>query len=130
MKILIKLTSLLVIILASAVARDFDQSMLVGTWGDSEDGGETFWAYNKYTGDGKLISWGKIPGAGISYEITSEYEIEKRDEENYSCITITGTSDPNVMPVGYNWCDKVVEVTNSEFTYMNDEGKTFTMYKQ
>ena len=112
------------------IASDFDKNNLIGTWGDSNDGVQTFWGFNKYTADDELISWGEIPGAGIKYEITSKYKIETRKENHFSCITVTGTSDPEIMPVGYNWCDQIVEVTDSEFTYMSDEGKTHTLYKQ
>ena len=103
--------------------------MIIGTWGNSDDGGKTFWAYDKYSSDGTVFSWGEVPDSDIKYEVSSKFEIKTVKGGYLSCLTITATSHSDMMPIGYHWCDKIIKLTNKEFTYMKDSGKSYTIYK-
>lgn len=61
-----------------------DIAKLVGSWGNSDDGGQTFWGYDKYLPNGVLVSWGTTNGG--QYSIEAIYKINRKLK---SCITIT-----------------------------------------
>lgn len=121
-----KLLSIIIqfVVACSVYADEFGANKIVGTWGDGANG------YNKYSEDGTILSWGEIPNANIKYEILSTYELEQRDGDTYSCITVTGSSHPEIMSVGESWCDKIIKVTDTEFTYITSEGNEYTMHRQ
>ena len=108
-------------------ARQIDTSLLIGTWGNSEDGGKTFWGYDKYLKDGTLVSWGAYPETDFSYKVRADYEVKVKFG-TFSCLTITESS-PITDFVGEFWCDEIIELTAETFTFKSSDGELTTLYR-
>lgn len=113
----------------SAMAGSIDPQQLVGVWGNSSDGGKTFWGYDQYFADGSTRSWGTVPNTTIHYEVEAMYNVKQKFDIT-NCLTIVGTSHPEVMPVGSSWCDEILEVNDSFLTYKSSDGSIVTLYRQ
>ncbi|MBD1389682.1 hypothetical protein IC617_09595 [Neiella sp. HB171785] len=122
--------SLLALVNAPAVAgQHIDPQKLVGIWGSSDDGGETFWGYDQYFTDGSTRSWGTVPQTNIRYEIEAFYNVKQKFDVS-NCLTVTNSSHPELMPVGSSWCDEIIEVNDDQLTYRNTDGSLVTLYRQ
>ena len=113
----------------SAVATEIEFKNLVGIWGNSEDGGKTIWGYDQYFADGTFKSWGEIPMYSIKYEVEGSFEV-KKELKTKSCLTISKTSDANIMPIGENWCDEIIELNDKVFRFKSRDGEITTLYRQ
>ncbi|MBW8190267.1 hypothetical protein K0504_04385 [Neiella marina] len=113
----------------SAYADHIDPAKLVGVWGNSSDGGKTFWGYDQYFSDGSTRSWGTVPDTTINYEVEAFYQVKQKFDIT-NCLTIVGTTHPEVMPVGSSWCDEILEVNDSYLTYKSTDGSVVTLYRQ
>lgn len=116
----------LLILSASVFAAPIDTAKLVGTWGNSDDGGKTFWGYDKYLPNGVLVSWGTT--FGVQYNIEATYKI-KRKFKVESCITII-KADVDEEFIGQSWCDEIVELNDEIFKFKSDDGEVTTLYRQ
>ena len=110
-------------------AQDKVKNDLIGVWGNSEDGGKTFWGYDEYLPNGTLFAWGTLPGSHVSYNIEASYNI-KKEAALMSCLTINKSSEPEFIPVGLYWCDEIVEVNSGIFKFKDEDGEVTTLYKQ
>ncbi|WKE64257.1 hypothetical protein PVT67_11200 [Gallaecimonas kandeliae] len=125
----IALIPLLLAFSLPAMAASLDISKLVGIWGNSEDGGKTFWGYDQYLADGSTKSWGTVPNSEFSYEIEGRYEIKEKFG-TLSCVTVTKTSAPALVPVGSRICDTLIDINDKTFVFKSDEGEVTTLYRQ
>ncbi|WP_334013678.1 hypothetical protein [Alteromonas sp. S167] len=117
---------LLLFFTSGSFAAQVDMSKLIGTWGNSDDGGRTFWGYDKYLPDGVLVSWGTT--YGVKYNIEAMYKINRKFKIE-SCITIT-KADIGEEFVGESWCDEILELNDEIFKFKSDDGEITTLYRQ
>ena len=113
----------------SSVANEIDSNYLIGVWGNSEDGGKTIWGYDQYFSDGSFKSWGEIPQPPIKYELEGTYKVKHKFKSS-SCLTISKTSDPEIMPIGEHWCDEIIELNDKVFLFKSSDGEITTLYRQ
>lgn len=118
---------LLLCFVSASFAKPVNTALLIGTWGNSEDGGETFWGYDKYLEDGTLVSWGTYPETEFSYKVRATYAIKVKFG-TFSCLTITESS-PMTDFVGEFWCDEIIELTSETFTFKSADGEVTTLYR-
>jgi len=114
----------------SSFADEFSPALLVGVWGNSDDGGKTFWAYDEYTTDGKILSRGEIPGSDINFKIETAYNLKKKEGTYFNCLEIISTSHPEMLPVGKKWCNTMVKIDSKEFHFINKRGKARVLFRQ
>jgi hypothetical protein len=127
---MIRLIFCLLFLSFSSLADEFSPELLVGVWGNSDDGGKTFWAYDEYTADGKILSWGEIPEANINFKIKTIYNLKKEEGTYFNCLKIVSTSHPEMLPVGEKWCSTMVKIDSKEFHFVNKQGKYRVLYRQ
>ena len=103
---------------------------LIGVWGSSEDQGKTFWGFDQYAANGKLISWGTLPDSELSFELEGHYEVLSDQQSAISCIVITRSSHPDMLAVGDEICSLIVKLSATELHYVDTEGEYHVLYKQ
>gem|GEM_PF-4910589 len=103
MRILIYLIFISVFIVGDAVGNDY-KTLIVGVWGNSDDKGKTITGYEHYLANGTLKSWGILPDTNLSYEIEATYKLIHKFSVR-SCMKVTKSSVPHLLPVGEYWCD-------------------------
>lgn len=113
----------------SSIANEIDPKDIIGIWGNSEDGGKTIWAYDQYFPNGSLKSWGRIPQTPIQFKVEGTYEVKHKFKTS-SCLTISKTSHPELMPVGEHWCDEIIELNDKVFVYKSSDGEITILYRQ
>jgi hypothetical protein len=113
----------------STVANEIEFKNLIGVWGNSEDGGKTIWGYDQYFSNGSFKSWGEIPMSSRKYEVEGSYEVKHKFKTN-SCLTISKTSAPDIMPIGEHWCDEIIELNDKVFRFKSSYGEITTLYRQ
>ncbi|TMP28085.1 hypothetical protein CWB99_01245 [Pseudoalteromonas rubra] len=128
MKKLIFLTALFIGI-SSSNASEINPKDLIEIWGNSEDGGKTFWGYDQYFADGSLKSWGQIPETPVKYKLEGTYQVKHKFKLS-SCLTISKTSHPEFIPTGTHWCDEIIKLNDKVFTFKSSNGKMTTLYRQ
>jgi hypothetical protein len=106
-----------------------DPNSLLGVWGTSEDQGQSIWGYDHYHADGTINSWGTFPDSIADFRVDGRYQISG-DLGQTICITISRTSHPEILPVGSQWCDQLISITEDEFTYQDSEGEQHVLYRQ
>lgn len=99
---------------------------LLGVWGNSNDGGQTFWAYDEYLPDGRLIATGIWPGNGKSFRAVANFQTKGRT----SCVRVTETSDAFIFPLGLSFCSEVLYIDKAVVRFKDlDNGGEFTLYR-
>lgn len=102
------------------------RAALIGTWGNSDDEGRTFWAFDEYFPDGRLIATGTLPENGKSFRAVANFQTKGR----LSCVRVTETSDPSIFPLGLYFCSEVLYIDNAHVRFKDlDSGKEFTLYR-
>lgn len=104
------------------------QAFLVGVWGSSEDEGKTFTSFDEYTNKGQILSWGYLTDISRYFELEANYKI-MGNSPYYSCVEITYSSEPSLVPVGVKWCDEIVYIDAERFIYKSDDGRYNTLYR-
>ncbi|GAB1623971.1 hypothetical protein AAOGI_40210 [Agarivorans albus] len=102
---------------------------LIGLWGSSEDQGQSIWGYDQYNADGTINSWGTFPDSIADFRIDGRYEISG-DLGTTICLTISRTSHPEILPVGTQWCDQIISISEDEFVYQDPDGEQHVVYRQ
>ncbi len=128
MKIL-TLIFLLITCSTSSFANEIKPENLIGVWGNSENGGKTIWGYDQYLSDGTFKSWGEIPGTSINYEVEGVYQLKQKFSTK-TCLTVSKTSHPDIMPIGESWCDELIELNDMFLTFKSSDGELTTIYRQ
>ena len=101
------------------------KKLIIGKWGNSKDGGNTFWSYDEYSNEGEIHSYGEIPGANLKFDIVSSYEIDGR----ISCATVNKTSHPDVMPIGSKTCSEIRDINQNKMILKHDDGELSILYR-
>lgn len=99
--------------------------LIVGKWGNSFDGGKTFWAYDEYTSDGEIISYGEPPESGIKFNILSDYKING----STSCAIVKKTSHPDIMSIGHKTCSEIRDINEKNIIFKSEDGKITVLYR-
>mgnify|MGYP000050074437 CR=1 FL=1 len=115
-----KLVQLFIIIIflsaCSSTPKRYEND-LIGVWGNSDDGGKTFWGYNEYLVNGVTRAWGTFQKSEESYELEGVYKIEYSSSPK-SCITVTKSSIPDILPIGHYFCSEIVELNQTHFKFI------------
>lgn len=99
---------------------------LIGTWGNSDDEGRTFWGYDEFTSDGYDIATGVIPETGRAFRTVATYTVTG----NKNCMRITESDN---LSVGDYSCDEVLYIDDKILRYRSpftSEIKTLYRVKQ
>ena len=99
--------------------------LIIGKWGNSNDGGITFWSYDEYTSNKKIYSYGVVPGSETKFDIVSSYEIK----DSRSCATIKETSHPDIMPIGHITCAEIKDINENKIIFEADDGEMVILHK-
>ena len=100
------------------------EGLIIGKWGNSDDGGKTFWGFDEYFNNGTILSTGIDQYTYGDYVIESTFEIKNEK----SCFTVTKSSDPRGVAVGHKRCDKIVLINDKHFKFERD-GEIITLYR-
>jgi hypothetical protein len=103
---------------------------MVGVWGSSEDDGKTFWGFDQYQANGRLMSWGTLPDSEESFELVGTYQLITENAMSVNCITIIESSRPDVISPGTQICSLITKLNNSVMHYIDEEGQLHVLYKQ
>ena len=123
-KVLIFLFLIGLSVITSAHAGEDYKQLIIGKWGNSDDGGQTFWGFDEYYSDGAIISTGIDSLTYEEWSIKSTYKIT----DNESCFTVVETTSPKSIPVGYKGCDEIVSIDDEQFKF-KDNDKITTLYR-
>jgi len=118
------------VLVSSAMANVINKDDLVGVWGSSEDHGKTFWGFDQYHANGRLMSWGTLPDTAESFELVGTYQLITQNAMSVNCITILESSRPDVISPGTQICSLITKLNNSEMHYIDEEGQQHVLYKQ
>jgi hypothetical protein len=99
------LFSMSVLAQPSSLAKD-----IIGAWGNSDDGGLTYWGQDEYREDGTVIATGTYPGALAAFRTTGTYEIKGQT----ICIRVKDVSEESKVAIGQARCVQILEI-NSQF---------------
>lgn len=100
------------------------QQALIGTWRHHEvDGEEEVDGQTHYLPDGKMTMAGMIKSAGNARQVngTGTWGVK----EGHLHYKVETSSMPDLIPDGFTSADKIISVTDTEFTYIDaDSGDT------
>ncbi|MGI2259342.1 hypothetical protein [Shewanella sp. GXUN23E] len=106
-----------------------DEPLLHGVWGNSDDGGKSFWGYDEYRTDGTFKSWGKLPD-GRDYEAEGVYQNSFDGGQKKSCAVFLRLSETVKELTGYAFCVIVVAIDSAHYTFQDQEsGEITTVYR-
>jgi hypothetical protein len=102
------------------------QQALIGRWGNSDDDGKTIWAVDEYHSNGVLTAEGTIPETKEPFRVVGRYYIKG----THSCVTVTATSNSNLLWVGQRFCVDVLAINRRtvRMRYL-DNGEVMTLYR-
>ncbi len=103
------------------------KSLLIGTWGNSVDGGQTFWGYDEFQSDGILNSWGTFPGSDIKFKTKSRWTLEV-SEKLIGCFTVIEASQSSGLTPGEKICQEVVSIDWKTMIFIQN-GVRATVYR-
>lgn len=106
-------------------ASSVDQEKLIGKWKHvSKSEGMTIAGRTELKKDGTMTANGKITIAGKSMKVALEGTWKLNGDILEE--TVTKSNLPELIPVGTVTKDKVLKVTDTEFTYEDEEGEEIT----
>lgn len=102
------------------------QAALQGLWCNSEDGGRSCWAHDRFTPDGRLRMCGRAPDSRQAFDGLGEVEVAGRR----MCYLVLRAEGAFWLPPGARYCTEIVELGPRHHRYRDlDGGGVFTLHR-
>jgi hypothetical protein len=103
------------------------QRALVGTWCNSDDGGRSCWAWDRFTADGRFEACGRAAGDPKPFRGAGRFEVQGRR----MCYRVEQASDNFWLPPGARYCTDIVAIERATHRYRDlDSGAEFTLHRR
>lgn len=100
---------------------------LVGLWCNSQDGGRTCWAWDRFDADGGFEACGQADGDPRPFHGAGRIHVSGQR----MCYRLSAASANFWLPAGASYCTEIVAIDAHTHRYRDlDTGAEFTLYRR